>query len=243
MSPAEHPESAVEEARPSLTTEGVRRGIVAAVPFAGSTVVYGIGFGILAAQIGIGMADAVIMSALVFSGSAQMAVVQSWNTSAALLPIFVTVVVANARYILMGASLRTWLSHLPKARTLPALLTLVDGAYAIGLRERALGRHDAGIMLGAALFSYVGWVFATGLGFAFGRLIPDPKLYALDFIIVAFCASAVAQMWRGTSDALPAGVALASAIVADRLYPGPLVIVAAAVAAILTGGLRHVDRA
>ncbi len=183
------------------------------------------------------------MSATVFSGSAQLAIVQTWTTAQALLPVFAAVVIANARYILMSASLRSWLAPLPQGRVTLALLTLVDGAYAIALRDRAGGRHDAGVLLGAALVSYTGWVLSTGLGFYLGKLVPDPKIYALDFIIVAFCASSAALMWRGKSDLASVAAAIAAAVITDRVYSGPWVIVAASVAGIMMGMLRHDTRA
>ncbi len=106
----------------TFTWGGVKRGIAIALPFGASSVIYGLGFGVLAAQVGLSVAEAVIMSALVFSGTAQLAILQTWSAAPALLPIFATVMIANARYILMGATLRPWLAPLPQGRVMLALL-------------------------------------------------------------------------------------------------------------------------
>ena len=237
-----HPPEASPGPAPTFTWAGVKHGINLAIPFGASSVIYGLGFGVLAGQVGLSAIEAVLMSALVFSGTAQLAVVQTWSAAPALLPVFATVFIANARYILMGAALRRWLAPLPQARATLALLFLVDGAFAIGMREKAAGRNDAGVILGAALISYIGWVIATGLGFVVGRLIPDPRIYALDFIIVAFCASSAALMWRGKSDIVPVLAAIATAVLVDRIMPGPWVVIAAAIAGVIMGALRHVAR-
>jgi predicted branched-subunit amino acid permease len=226
-------------AAPTFTWAGVKRGIAIALPFGASSVIYGLGFGVLASQVGLSVLEAVIMSALVFSGTAQLAIVQSWTAGLALLPVFATVMLANARYILMSAALRPWFASLRQGRVTLALLMLVDGSFAIGMRERAAGRNDAGVVLGAGLISYTAWVGSTGLGFALGQLVPDPKVYALDFIIVAFSASAAALMWRGKSDLAPAAVALAAALFVNHVAPGPWVVVAAAFAGVIVGAAAH----
>jgi predicted branched-subunit amino acid permease len=234
-----HPQAVNTEPTPTFTWAGVKRGIAIALPFGASSIIYGLGFGVLASQVGLSVLEAVIMSALVFSGTAQFAILQSWSAGLALLPVFATVMLANARYILMGAALRPWFASLRQGRVTLTLLTVVDGSFAIGMRERAAGRNDAGVVFGAGLISYVAWVAATGLGFALGQLVPDPKVYALDFIIVAFCASSAALMWRGKSDLAPAAIALAAAILVNLVAPGPWVVVAAAVAGVIVGALRH----
>ena len=226
-------------AEASFTWAGFKRGAAIALPFGASSAIYGIGFGVLAGQVGLSAVEAVVMSAAVFSGSAQLAIVQSWNNAAGLLPIFITVVIANIRYVLMGAALRPWLAALPRPKAYATLLMLVDGAFALGQRELAAGRVDAAVILGSAVVSYTCWVIATGAGLAFGQLVPDPKAVALDFIVVAFCASAAGMMWRGSQDIAPAIAALAAGIAADRWLSGAWVVVAAALAAMVVGALRR----
>ena len=87
---------------PPFTFPGIGRGVALALPFGVSTIIYGTAFGLLTSQAGLSVMEAVIMSAAVFSGTAQVAVMQSWSTAPALLPVFLTVLVVNARYILMG---------------------------------------------------------------------------------------------------------------------------------------------
>ena len=112
---------------------------------------------------------------------------QSWTPDPSLIAIALTVLIVNIRYVLFGASLRPWLGTLSPLKSTGALLTIVDGSYAIGMREYEKGNRDAGVLAGAGLISFVAWVLATGFGFYMGTLVPNPKAYGLDFVVIAFC--------------------------------------------------------
>jgi predicted branched-subunit amino acid permease len=74
---------------------------------------FGIGFGVAAAQKGIGTLDTVLMSGMVMAGTAQMVALDLWARPLPLLALFITVFVANLRYFVMGAALQPYLPHLP----------------------------------------------------------------------------------------------------------------------------------
>jgi predicted branched-subunit amino acid permease len=223
----------------TFTRAGVKQGLTLALPFGASSVLYGIGFGVLAAQVKLSVLEAVIMSATVFSGTAQIAIVQAWTSTQALLAMFATVMVVNSRYILMSAALRPWLAGVSRWRAIASLLILVDGSFAISMRERARGANDAGILFGSSLISYLGWVVGTALGFSVGALLPDPRVIALDFLVIAFCASAAALMWKPGLDPWPPLAAVAAAAVVHFIVPGAWAVVAAGIAGAAMGALRY----
>jgi predicted branched-subunit amino acid permease len=215
---------------PTMTRAGFRRGAVLALPFCVSSVVYGLAFGLLATGVGLSTIEAVAMSALVFSGTAQVAVVQAWGGQPSLLVVFVTVLVANIRYVLVGAALRPWLAPLGTLRASLALLPLVDASFAMASRARADGDNDAGLLVGSAMISYTGWVVGTGLGTLAGQVIPNPRVWGLDFIIVAFCAASAALLVRTRGDIWPALAAIAAVVTCEYYAPGPWTVVAAGLA-------------
>ncbi len=225
----------------TLTRAGLRRGALLALPFSASSVVYGVAFGLLATGTGLTKLEAVLMSALVFSGSAQVAVLQTWTQNVALLAVFITVLVANIRYVLMSAALRAWLAPLGPLRAMLVLLPLVDGSFAIAFRERARGDTDAGVLLGSSLISWSGWVAGTALGTVAGQLITNPKAIGLDFIIVAFCAASATLMLRTRADLWPAAAAVGAVVVTERFAPGPWTVAVAGLAAAIVGALRYGD--
>jgi predicted branched-subunit amino acid permease len=224
----------------TLTTDGLRRGAMLALPFCASSVVYGLAFGLLAAGVGMSTVEAVAMSALVFSGSAQVAVLQAWAGAPSYLLVFITVLVANVRYVLMGAALRSWLAPLGGLRACLALLPLVDASFALAFRARANGDHDAGVFVGSGLIAYSGWVLGTAFGAAASRLIANPRAIGLDFIIVAFCAASATMLLRGRSDVWPALAATAAVVVSEQFFPGPWTVIVAGLAGALMAAILYV---
>jgi predicted branched-subunit amino acid permease len=77
------------------------------------------------------------------------------------------------------------------------------------------------------------------MGYALGHKLGDPRVYGLDTILVLFCASSVAFMWRGRTLLLPAAVAAAVAILVDRMGGGAWAIAVAGVAGALIGAVLH----
>lgn len=224
---------------PTFTLAGLLRGARMALPFGASAIVYGLAFGALATEAGLSLGESVLMSALVFSGTAQIAVLPLWQGALALAPVFATVIVMNARYILMSAALRPWFTGLTSAQSGLSLAFLVDGGFILASRERAAGDKDAAILLGAGLVSYTGWVLATGAGYALGRSIGDIRKLGLDFVLVAFCASATAMLWRTRAQLAPVAAAVAAALLIDALGGGSWAIAGAGIAGAFAGGVLH----
>jgi predicted branched-subunit amino acid permease len=233
------PIAPVAPAEITMTRAGMQRGATLALPFCISSVAYGLAFGLLAVGVGFSTLEAILMSALVFSGTAQVAVVQAWSGQPSLLVVLVTVLVANLRYILIGAALRPWLAPLGTLKATFALLPLVDGSYALSSRARAAGDQDAGLLVGSAMISYTGWVAGTGLGTVAGQIIPNPRAWGLDFIIVGFCAASAALLLRTRGDVLPAVAAAAAVILCEHFAPGPWTVVAAGLAGAVVAAILY----
>jgi predicted branched-subunit amino acid permease len=226
-----------------LTAAGIRRGAWIGLPFMVSSLIYGVAFGVMASDTGLSGLEAVLMSLLVFSGTAQIAVLQAWALAPGLLPIFLIVFVANVRYLMMGAALRPWFGPIGSKAIWP-LTFLVDGAFAIAMRLRAEGDHDAGLLVGAGGISYIGWAIGTAIGGASGQLLTNPKAIGLDFIVLAFCAAAAADMADKVPRWWPAIAAVAVIVALDRFAPGPWIVVAAGVtAALVAAALYRPDSA
>jgi predicted branched-subunit amino acid permease len=223
----------------TFTWGGLWRGIVMSLPLGASSILFGLAFGALASGAGLTVAESVLMSAAVFSGTAQLAILQMGVSSLAVLPIFATVLAVNARYILMGAALRPWLGPLPFGKSAFSLFFLVDQSFALAMRERMAGDRDAALFLGSGLVSYITWVAATGGGYLLGQSIGDPKVYGVDFILVAFCAASTVMIWRGREQLLVLVGALAAAVAVERYVGGAWAVVAAGLTAALIGALQH----
>ena len=222
-----------------FTLGGAAAGARGVGAFAASTVLYGLAFGVLADQAGLGLPAAVAMSALVFSGSAQIVALQVWAEPIPLLALLLGVLGMNARYVLMGAALRPWFAGLSAGRAYGSLFFLGDGNWLLAMGQWAAGRRDAAYLLGGGLVMYVAWVAATALGHGLGQAIGAPEAWGLDFLLVAFCASMAVGLWRGRRDLWPLASAAAAAAAVHWALPGPWYILAGGLAGSLVGAWRH----
>jgi 4-azaleucine resistance transporter AzlC len=159
-----------------------RAGITAGMPFAVAAGILSVSFGVLAEPV-LGAAPAVVMSAVVFAGSAQFAALAVLAAGGDPMTAVVAGVLLNARYIPMGISIAPSLKGGPLRRALIGQ-GMIDASWA--LAARAEGRFDAPFMLGATLPTYPLWVLGTLVGVLFGDAIGDPARFGLDAIFPAF---------------------------------------------------------
>lgn len=238
MTPADRaPPLAAPPAAP-FTAAGVRRGFIAAQPLAIGVFIYGLAFGLLAREAQYTLAEALLMSGFVYSGSAQLVAVAAMRgggipAGAAAAAVAGTILLLNARYILYGAALRPWLGGAPAWKAYPSLAVLGDGNWILAMKAHAQGEPDSGYVFGSGIAMFLPWLLGTWLGLAAGGLIRDPNALALDFLLVAFSAAMGVGMFKGRSDLKIIGAAAVAAVVADRfLIPGSAILCAG-----LAGGL------
>ncbi len=226
-------------APPPFSFAGIRRGFLLALPLAPGVLAYGLIFGVMAAEAKLSAVEAVLMSALVYSGSAQMAALQSWSDAALVLPLAATILLMNARYLLYGAALWPWMARLAPSCVYPSLFLLGDGNWAMAMKEHAEGRDDVGFLLGSGLAMYLPWVAGTAAGHLGGSFARQPGAYGFDFILIAISAAMAAAMWRGRADLLGALAAVATAVALSTVLPAGWVIVGAGLASAAVAYLRH----
>jgi 4-azaleucine resistance transporter AzlC len=221
-----------------LTWRGVLDGLRLGAALALSSGVYGLIFGVLAAQAGLTVLESGVMSATVFAGAAQILAVETWARPAPIAALVLGIMVVNARHVLMGVALRPYLQGLPLWKQLLVASVIVDDNWALMLSRFEQGYRDAAFILGCALPAIPAWTFMTMVGNALGGGIQDPRRWGLDFIIVAMFTVVLVGRWRGASTLLPWGVAAIVATVAAQVLPGKWTIIAGTIAGSLAGLLR-----
>lgn len=224
-----------------FTAAGVVRGLARGSALSPGVLAYGVVFGVLAGEAGRSALEAVLMSALIHSGSAQLAALQGMATGPFVAPIVATILLTNARYVLYGAALRGWYGAAPPAGVWPSLFLLGDGNWAMAMKEHEQGRHDGGFLLGSGLAQFVPWTIGTWIGHATGSAIADPRRFGMDFMIVALAAAMATAFWRGRASLAPAGVALAAALAVHAWMPGGWTALAAGLAGAATAWMLHDD--
>ncbi|HEX6458223.1 MAG TPA: AzlC family ABC transporter permease [Thermoleophilaceae bacterium] len=201
-----------------------RRGVRVAVPFAVAVGVFGLSFGVLAREAGMGSLAPVVMSITTFAGSAQFAVTSVLGTGGGVAAACIAALLLNARYGPIGMSVASALRGGRLKRLVEAQI-VVDESWA--LSNQGGGRFDRGILIGAGTLLYASWVVGTTIGVLAGDLIGDPNKLGLDAAFPAlFLALLVGQIRsRRAAVAAAAGGAIAL-IVTPFAKPGVPLIVA-----------------
>ncbi|MBL8688711.1 MAG: AzlC family ABC transporter permease [Rhodospirillaceae bacterium] len=221
-----------------LTWRGVLDGLKLAPTLAVNSAIYGIIFGVLAAQAGLSAIESGIMSVTVFAGAAQLLIIENWARPVPLVSVVVGLMLVNSRHVLMAVAMRPHLDGLPVWKQLLASGVIVDDNWAIMMGKFEQGYRDAGYILGLAMLAIPCWTAMTVVGNMIGGNIADPRRWGFDFIIVALAIVILAGRWRGVSTLLPWGVAAGVAVAASHWLPGKGYIVAGAIAGSLAGLLR-----
>ena len=225
---------------PAFTGAGARAGALAVGSLVPAVVLYGFAFGVMASAQGLSALEALLFSALVNAGGAQFASLQAWAEPVPVLAVALTALAMNARYLLLGATLRPWMGNLPARQSFPSLFVLGDGNWTLALREHEAGRSDAAFLAGSGLVMWAVWVAATAAGHGFGDVLGDPRRYGLDFMLAAFFAAMAVPFLRSRRDAAPLVVGGAVAVLVDRLVAGPWSVLAGALAGSIVGAVRRV---
>jgi 4-azaleucine resistance transporter AzlC len=217
----------------------VREGFRAGLPFAVAAGLVGLSFGVLAEPV-MGSVAPIVMSAIVFAGSAQFAAAAVLAAGGSAVAAIVAGILLNARYIPMGIALAPSLRGRALNRAAHGQ-AMIDASWAMA--SLGGGRFDPRFMIGATLPSYPAWVGGTAIGVFGGELIGDPETLGLDAMFPAFFLALLAGgELRGARGAVAAACIGASiALVLVPIAPPGVPVIAASAAALL--GLRRPDDA
>jgi 4-azaleucine resistance transporter AzlC len=218
---------------------GVAEGVRLAMPVMPGMVLFGAAFGALAAQKGLTLLEATLMSALVYAGASQFVALEMWPdiaTFAGIAVIGLVTATVNMRFILMAAALRPWFGTLPAWQSYPALFTVTDPGWLIAMDYHRRGGRDAAILVGGGLAFWLLWIASTVPGYLVGALVSDQKAFGFDVIMPAFFVVMLVPLWSGVRRAIPWAIAGAVALAVAAFIPGWWFIIAGSVAGAVAGG-------
>jgi 4-azaleucine resistance transporter AzlC len=225
--------------KPFWTFAAFREGAMATMPLMPGLFAFGMAFGTVAARKGFTLLEAVTMSAIVFSGVAQIVVVETWPhelTAATIFAVATVTFVICSRFLLIGAAMRPLLGALPKAQTYTFLHFLVEPPWLLSLRYQRNGGDDPGFVFGSAAMCWIVWVVSCTPGYWLGAAA-DPHRFGLDMVIPAFFTAMLVSIWQGPRKSIGWAVAGLVAIVADFALGGFWYLVLGALAGCIVGGL------
>jgi predicted branched-subunit amino acid permease len=208
--------------------DGLRDGL----PYAGASAALSLSFGVVATDAGLPALAAVVMSAVVFAGSAQFAAIGILAAGGGVGAAVGAAALMNSRFVPMGFAIGPSLRG-SRARRAVEGQAVVDSSWVMAGRDD--GRFDRSYLFGHTGVQYVAWVVGTLAGVAVPGL--DARSLGLDALFPAFFLSLLIGELR---DGRRARVALGAAVLALALVPlappGVPVLVASAAALV---GLRR----
>jgi predicted branched-subunit amino acid permease len=174
----------------------------------------------------------IVMSAIVFAGSAQFAATAVLAAGGGAVAAVVAGLLLNARYGPMGVALAPSLSGSALRRAAHGQ-AMIDASWAMA--SRGEGRFDPAFMVGATLPSYPAWVGGTAIGVFAGELIGDPEALGLDALFPAFFLALLVQgeLQRGSRAVVAALLGASVALALVPFTPPGVPVISACVAALI----------
>jgi predicted branched-subunit amino acid permease len=200
---------------------------------------FGLVIGISCQGAGLSLVEAVMMSLIIFAGSAQLVMLSIWTHPAQVASLAIAALAMNLRMALMGPVLAPWFDGLRGWRVWVSMFFMYDQNWAFSVREMNAGNRDAAYMIGNGIPAYSIWVTATAAGYLAGSALQIPPGHPVFFAALAVFVSILVTTWRGLGDALPWATAACVAMLTAWLAPGSFWhIVVGALAGSIVGGLR-----
>lgn len=208
-----------------------RRGFVTILPLWLGVVPFAVAFALLSRTAGLSPLDTMLLSALVFAGSAQLAFVNLVGEHGGVIAIVLTVLLLNLRHVLYGLSLNRYLPEhtAPPRPVLAAVVT--DESYGVSIRQFLDGRGSAGFLFGASCSLGVCYLAGTAAGVAFRGAIPDPDRLGLSFVFPLSFLALLLPLLRIRLDLAVALLAGLLAIGLSRVTSGGVTVLTATVLA------------
>ncbi len=197
----------------------------------------GFAFGVLAVKSGMAASAAVLMSLIVYAGSAQLVSVGMLAAGASPLAVVAATFVINLRHLLMSAALAPYLKSWP--RRLVALMTfeMTDETFALHASRFAEGDMDRAVTLAINVMAHAAWVGGTLLGCVSGGLLADVRPLGLDFALPAMFLALLAGQCRSRAHLLAgvAGGAVSLGLLTGGLTDWNVILAAVAAASLALG--------
>ncbi|MFM6986270.1 MAG: AzlC family ABC transporter permease [Hydrogenophaga sp.] len=183
---------------------------------------WGLMTGVAMVKSGLSVLEALLMTLIVYAGSAQLAAVPMMAAGAPLWVILAAAFCVNLRFVVFSAHLRPYLMHLPRWQRLATGYVTGDLSYVFfsrryphpGRTPEELSRQQA-YLAGNCSMNYVAWMGASVIGVALANAIPTA--WGLGFAGILALLGVLSSLASSRLRIVSAGVAGAAAVVAWAL--------------------------
>ena len=191
-------------------------GARACIPVLVAVLPFGLLFGALAVDNGFSVAEAVLMSAIVYGGASQMVGIELFGQQIAPWLIVFSILAVNFRHVLYSGAFGRRIRHWSGVQQALGFFLLSDPQFAETERKAEDG-HPVSFAwyMGFGAPVWAAWVIEAALGGYFGGLVSDPHAIGLDFLLPIYFLGLV-MGFRKRPLWLP--VVLASAVASILAY-------------------------
>ena len=203
---------------------------------------FGLVCGVAAQSAGASAWESIGMSALMFSGAAQIVATQLIAANAPVAVTILTCFVVGLRFLMYSAALAPHLKPLPSRWRNALAFLLTDQAFAVGIRRfRETGdtANGASYFLGTGVLLWSTWQLFCLAGFWAGNVIPTE--WSLDFA-VPLCFLALLVPTLEDRSTRVAALAAGIAVVALDALPMRLSLICAGLVGIAAGMIAETRR-
>ncbi|HEU4343887.1 MAG TPA: AzlC family ABC transporter permease [Candidatus Binatia bacterium] len=207
-----------------------RQGMRAAIPIWIAFVPSSLAWGIAAQAHGLTLQELVLMSAWVYSGPAQFAVLEPLASGKSSLQVLIAGFLMNLRFLPMSAALAPYFAGVRRIKLLLACHFVSASSFIVPYlqfqkeRERApkrkAGDDNLYFFLGVGMTSFSVWVVGTGTGYGIALAVPHGFEEALKFVLPGYFAGLLVVEMRGWAMPLVCGASLIAAIPGAWISPG-----------------------
>ena len=174
-----------------------------------------IGFaaGVVEKTSGLSISEIVLMSLLLYAGSAQFIAAGMIAAQHPLSAIIFTIFFVNLRHLLLSAALAPHFRHLSPWKNIAVGSLLTDETFGVAInRIRQKKTIPFSWMIGLNITAYLNWLLANIIGGMFGQMIPNPEAFGLDYALAAmFIGLLVLQMEKREANQQKIVVAISTA--------------------------------
>lgn len=213
------------------------RGLLDGLPFILVIVPFAALFGLLAAEAGLNVLEALVFSLVVIAGAAQFTALQLLQEEAPTVIVLASSLAVNLRMAMYSASLTPYIGSAPLWQRAFAAYLTVDQSYLVSIAKfekepQMTVPQRVAYFFGAVTPVAPLWYAGTVVGALLGAQVPES--WALDFAIPITFLAIIAPMFRTLAHVIAAFVGMVVSLLAAGV-PFSLGIIIAGVAGMMAG--------
>ena len=179
---------------PPTIAKDLFQGSLLALPMLFSTIPFGITYAALGIKMGLGPWKTILMSVLVYAGSAQLLAVKFAGLQIGSLEIWYNTTALNSRHLLYSIRTAEKWKKLSFLKKMLGAYFLTDEAFLAGEASKRKGGHNFWFFIGTAVTLWIFWQISTIAGVLLYDQIE--KLISLEFLFIIMLTAFTAKGFK-----------------------------------------------